>query len=237
MKRSVMLVTILFFFFAIRPGSIYSQNKLVIATAGPAHPMYFVALKLLPEAFKKLDYNIEFKDCPPLRADSKFDTYQVDGFIFADAGYAKKHPNSVIVKTPIGYDNLVVFTKSVNFKPNGWASLKPYSIGYMLGYVVVENNTRGMNIDGVQNPDQVFSKLRAGRNDIAVLPQFLSIMYKSKYPEIKYLLPPLERVALYTFLTDEHVDLASKLASVLSDLRASGRIKIITDQVVENMQK
>ena len=128
MRRSIMLVTMIFLLIGICLESAYSQKKVVILASGPGHPMYLVAQKLLPEAYKKIGYDMVLKDVPALRADRMIDKSEADGWIFADVGYAKKHPTSVMVKTPLGYDDFVVFTKTVNFKPNGWASLKPYSI-------------------------------------------------------------------------------------------------------------
>lgn len=205
--------------------------KLTIVSPGPGHPMYEIAKKVLPEAAKAINGSIEIIDVPPNRAGLMFDAAEVDGFIFADNEFLKQHPGAVRVDTPLGYDEMLVLTKSLTFKPDGWASLKPYRIGFMYSMAVVENNIKGMKTDGAQSPPQALDKLMADRTDVVVLPRFLFEAFKSAYPQVKALEPPIEKVALYTFLTAKRADFARKLADALTDMQKKGRIKAITDEV------
>ena len=63
------------------------------------------------------------------------------------------------------------------------------------------------------------------------MPKIFFEMFKKKYPNIKYLLPPLMKSPLYTFVSKKHTDLAPKLAAALDELRANGRMQAIADEV------
>ena len=216
---------------------VYSQDRIVVSASvsGVDHPIYRVAVRILPEAYKMIGCDMELKIVPALRAIALFDNERVDGFIFSDTLFTKKHPNSIIVPIPLGYDEFVVYTVKTKFIPDGWGSLRPYSIGYLKGMLVVENNLVGMNTDGAENRDQIFTKLVAGRTDVAVLPRYISSTLKNKYPEVTYLMPPLAKTPLYTYLTAKNRTLAPRLAGALSTLRTKGRIKEVTDQVLAEM--
>lgn len=208
-----------------------SQEKLLFVSPGPGHPMYTISSRIILEACQKIGYQVEIRDLPPARATSMIDDASADGYLFADADFADKHPSSIMLKPPLGFDEIMVFTIKTRFKVAGWASLQPYSIGYMIGMVIVENNTKGFKTDPAQSPIQAFDKLKAGRTDIVVFPRSIGLAFRSQYPEMSYLEPPLERIPLYLFLSSKRADLAPRLAATLMEMEKSGRIRAITSEV------
>lgn len=236
-KRIFLLLLSLLTVFCMVP--VIGQSKFVVSTPGFDHPVAIVATKILPDVYKKLGLELEFQDVPPARAHNMFDTNTADGYIFADISFTKDHPTAVMVNSPIGYDDIVVFTKLDNVVVKDWSSLKQYSIGYMIGMSVVENNIAGMKGDGSQNPAQAFQKLDGGRTDVVVMPKGIGLMMIKtlKLKGIKIVEPPLEKVALYHFITAKNASLAPKLASILEDLSKSGKLKSITDQVEADFLK
>jgi polar amino acid transport system substrate-binding protein len=217
----------------------FAQKKLVIATPGFDHPISQVAAKVLPEAYKKLGYDVEFQTLPPQRAINMLEDGSVDAYIFSDISLIKDSPKGVQVNTPIGFDDIVVFTKRADITVTGWDSLKPYSLGYMVGMSVIESHIKGMKTDPAQNPAQAFQKMDAGRTDVVVMPRGVGLMMikNLKLKGLNVLDPPLEKVALYHFLSAKQAALAPKLAAVLADMTKSGQLKTITDQVEADFLK
>jgi polar amino acid transport system substrate-binding protein len=236
-KRGLLLLPSLLIVFCMVPA--IGQSKFVVSTPGFDHPVAAIASKILPDAYKKLGLEMEFQDVPPARAVNMFDTNTADGYIFADASFTKDHPTAVMVNSPIGYDDIVVFTKLDNVVIKDWSSLKQYSIGYMIGMSVIENNIKGMKGDSSQNPSQAFQKLDGGRTDVVVMPKGVGLMVikNLKLKGIKILEPPLEKVALYHFVTAKNASVAPRLASILDDLSKSGKLKSVTDQVESDFLK
>ncbi len=192
--------------------------------------MYNIAKKALWEAAADSGISVEFKDYPPNRAGMLFDNGDVDGFLFSDIDFEKQHPGAVRVAEPLGVDEIAVMTVGPVFRVNGWSSLKPYRIGYLHGMLVVENNLRGMRTDGANDALQVFEKLKVGRIDLIVLPRYLHDAYESRFPEVRVLEPPLERVELFVFLTAKNAALAPLLADSLANMKKSGRFAEIVAQ-------
>jgi polar amino acid transport system substrate-binding protein len=215
----------------------YPAEKLFIVAGGQDHIMYYVSKKILTEAYKQIGYDIDIQSYPMQRAKSMLDKSRADGYNFAGTDIISEHPTCVPIKIPIGYDDIVVYSVKTYFKVSGWESLKPYSIGYMKGIEVIENNIRGMNTDRAITPTQAFDKLIAGRTDIVVLPRAIGLMIGKKYPAIRQLEPPVKRIPLYTVLSSMRADIAPKLENVLSGMIDSGRIRIITDEVEAEILK
>jgi polar amino acid transport system substrate-binding protein len=223
---------------AVAASATTAQSKIVVATPGFDHPAAQVLKQILPEAYKKLGFDVEFQVFPPERAGRSFDDGAVDAFIFSDATFLDERKGAVKVATPIGSDDIVVFTKRSDIVIKGWDSVAPYTIGYQIGMFPVESHMKGLKTNPAQNPPQAFQMLDAGRSDIVIMPLGVGlIMIKNLgLKGINQLQPALTQVPLYHFLTPAHADLAPKLAAVLADMAKSGRIKAVTDQVLASFK-
>ncbi|MBU1170136.1 MAG: transporter substrate-binding domain-containing protein [Proteobacteria bacterium] len=222
-------------------SSVFAQSKMIVVAPGFDHPLSLVAQRVLLEIYKKAGVDVKFETFPPKRASAMFNLGKVDGFIFSDALFIKTHPGGILIYPPIGFDDIVAFTKKNDITINGWDSLKPYSIGYMYHMVVVEDHVKELNSRGVQNPIQAFKKLDAGRSDtdIVVMPRIVGLkMIKIlKLEGIKVLEPAIERVPLYHVVSAQNADLAPALGAALAEMVKSGKLKTITDNVEAEILK
>lgn len=233
MKRKIFQIVLLLWYFFFTNPAYSQQTKLVIVSPGPGHPMMTVATKILSEAYDKIGYQAEFRHLPPLRAIAMFQESKADSYLFASELFLKDCPAAIRVLPSIGYDEIMAFSrKSSDVTVNGWNSIRPYSIGLMKGMDVVENRVKGMQTYGTENLDQAFKMLEKGRFDIVVLPRLIGCQFIVDYTGIEMLEPPLEKVALYTFLNAEHKDIADKLSVALLEMYENGRVKAITEQVL-----
>jgi polar amino acid transport system substrate-binding protein len=210
-----------------------SADDLVIVTSGTFHPMSEVCLILLPEAYARLGLTVRVIEVPPNRADLMVTSGEGDAFVFSDSRYPLSHPGALLVPVPIGYDEIVVFSRSASFKVLGWDSLKPFTIGFLKSMWIVEDHLAGFKAEPANQPDLVLLKLAAGRTDLAVMPSALGLSLLQKHPEItvKVLQPPLETVPLYHFVAAKNAALVPRLAAVFRAMAAEGRIRAVTEQV------
>jgi polar amino acid transport system substrate-binding protein len=218
--------------FLLAPASIPAEDLLIL-TQGALHPMAEVCQIILPEAYQRLGFTVKFIQVPPNRADAMINSGEADAFIFSDRWYTQNHPGTVEVPVPVGYDALTVYSRSATFEVKGWASLKPYRVGFLKGMWVVEQHMDQLQGESANRPDLVLLKLNAGRTDLAVLPAALAagVLANQPIPEIKTLAPPLEIVPLYHILAAKDAALSLRLAAVLRDLEAEGKIFAATTKV------
>jgi len=225
--------TLLFIFLSLSAFSgLVQAETLNVVSPGPGHPMYKIATIVLSEALGKIGHQAEFHDFPPLRSLFMFERSKADCYLFATEMFLKNYPTAIKVQPPLGYDEMMVFSKSAKIKVNGWNSIRAYSIGYMKGMDVVEQRIQGMRTDGAENPRQALDKLRGGRTDLVILPRMIGCTLIANYPGIKMLEPPLEKVALYTYLNAARADIAPQLSEVLSAMQRNGRLQEITEPIL-----
>jgi len=230
--------TVLFIFLSLSAdGSLLQAETLTVVSPGPGHPMYKIATLALTEAFEKIGYQVEFHDYPPLRSLFMFERSKADCYLFATEMFLKSYPTAIKIQPPLGYDEMMVFSKSADLRVNGWNSIRAYSIGYMKGMDVVEQRIQGMHTDGAENPRQALDKLRGGRTDLVILPRMIGCTLIANYPGIKMLEPPLEKVALYTYLNPARADIAPQLSEALSAMQRSDRLQEIAKPILhQNLQ-
>ena len=144
-----------------------------------------------------------------------------------------------MVSVPIGYLDIVIYTKDTNFAVEGWHSLMPYSISIVKGFQLVEAKTEGMQVEAVTTLKQAFLKLNAGRNDVVVDSRSTDTECELKslsLSGIRILEPPLDQLILYHYLHKRHMVLVKKLEAILLNMKQEGEFKTIQEQVVREFQ-
>lgn len=219
--------------------SVSGLEKVIIVTPGFDHPLSQVARIILPEAYKTLGYDVEFKVVPPNRAYLELDEGTADGFVMADEGITREHPSAVIVPASFGTDDFYVFSKRNDLKIANWDSLKAYSVGYMSSMTPVEVHLKGVKSHPGQEISQVFAMLAAGRTDLVVMPKGVGMMMikNMKLKDVHIIGPSLESVKIFHVVAGKRSDLAPKLAMEIIRLTKSGRLGEVTDQVFSEFQQ
>jgi polar amino acid transport system substrate-binding protein len=195
------------------------------------HGMVFeqIGREVLAEAYRRVDTPLLFKEVPALRALAESAEGRADGELQRMDGLGKRYPTLVQVRVPINWFDVVVLTREARFTPNGWDSLRPYSVGFHRGILAIEQGTRGMRIDPAPSNALVLRKLMIGRTDVAVLPDVegRELLAKMNDGSISVLAPPIARIELYHYLHERHRALAQRLETALKAMQADGSIAAI----------
>jgi polar amino acid transport system substrate-binding protein len=199
--------------------------------------LYFTTLyrtphveRILMEAYKRLNIKIKFIYLPAGRSLWSANNGISDGEAVKIMGIEKTYRNLLMVKIPLTYDALPVYTKDVSFTVSGWQSLKPYRIAYQRGVKIIERNLKGVPIEGVATTEQAFMMLAHNRVDLVIADANQAADLLPNYPDIKMLSPAVDSFPVYHYLHKKHADLVPKLEAVLQQMIADKTIKRITQE-------
>jgi polar amino acid transport system substrate-binding protein len=159
-----------------------------------------------------------------------------DGDVGRGLGLEKRYPNLVIVPVPVYHYQMAVFSRDIDFHVAGADSIKPYDIGILLGWKILEDITRGArSVTSVESGEQLFTMLQKGRIEIAVFEksQGLALLNKMKSPGIKLLQPSLLEGDFYLYLHKKHQDLIPAITRELKNMQKDGTIKRINEAVLK----
>ena len=225
---------IAFLLFGIAFGGAEAADKLILVT--PVNSIdTLVSEVILRKAYKRLGIDVQINKYPAERALKMADRGHVDGEVQRIAGINRVYRNLLPVETEINYIEATVFSKTKDFKVDGWQSLKPYRIGYIIGIKFAETNTVSMKRQAVGNYERLALMLDGGRVDIIVSPrnngwyQFK----KLKVTGIRELKPAVQRFGLFHYLHKKNAELVPKISAVLKAMTASGELAAIRQRVIE----
>jgi polar amino acid transport system substrate-binding protein len=193
-----------------------------------------VVREILTTAYQRIGVTLVFKELPAARALAESSGGIVDGEFQRRGGLSATYPDLLQINIPVNWLDFCVFTRDANFKPNGWKSLQPYHIGYHRGIVVIEEGTKGMNVDPADTNELVMRKLFAGRTDIAVMNSIDGqlLLRNMSDKSIHMLMPPVEHLQLYHYLNRKNADIAKKLEKALLAMQADGSIVAIRKRIL-----
>lgn len=213
-----------------------AQERIVFSRAQVAPTLYrLMGMRVLKEAYAKCDVALEFKDLPAERALVSANNGVTDGEFIRVADLEREYPNLIMIPVPVAYEDIVIYTKNVEFAVEGWHSLSPYRIGFIRGFKLAEINTKGMNVESVGTIKRAFLKLDAGRNDVVVdLRSAQCVLKDLNLSTIKALEPPLMRMVQYHYLHKRHKALAYKLEAIMTYMKQEGELKAIQERAIKD---
>lgn len=236
MRQRHRLCQILILFLVLCTMSIsYATEKIFqISTSEARRPSSLMAEKILTLAYARLGISIHFVAVPAARSLLMWNANELDGIAvrIIDIGYV----DSIKLNTEIAYEDGVVFTNRKRFQVDGYASLKPYVVGYIAGIPFLEDRLKDIpHKEPAPSIESLFRKLNAGRTDIVVDSRSsLCIAKNLAYSNISILEPSLEKRVGYHYLHQRHKELALALERVLLGMEKDGTIKKIQDKVVHD---
>lgn len=205
-------------------NAIAQKNKLIIARPELFYISAISATKVLKEAYKRLNIEIEYKTFPAKRSLHESNEGKADGEQRRVAGIEKEFPNLIRISTPIAYTHAMAFTKKNGPSINKWADLSELSVGYIKGSVNSEKMIKSKVKESVKNGEQLFMKLDAGRNDVIIYPQIGECIIKRlNLKNIKS--TSIQKTVLYHYLNKKHQDIIPRVEKVLKELSKEGFIQ------------
>ncbi|MES2150229.1 MAG: transporter substrate-binding domain-containing protein [Pseudomonadota bacterium] len=201
-----------------------------VSTLVGTDPATSVAEQVLAEAYHRLGYELVVHRVPGERSLLLANDGQMDGELYRKLGMDREYPHLMIIPVPLLIYEIVIFTRGTSFVVNGWDSLRPFTVGFVRGIKIVQENTRGMKTEAVATIELAFQKMLMGRTDIVVGSRTsgLAAIAALKLDELKMLSPPLASFPVYHYLHNRHAALVPRLTRVLQQMQA--------DRVIEKIQ-
>lgn len=159
----------------------------------------------------------------------------MDGDVGRVLGLEKKYPNMMSVPVPVMKYEMVVFSYDEDFNVAGPDSIKPYNIGIVRGWKILEQAAVGaQSVITLESAEQMFSMLDKHRIDIALLEklQGLQIIKSMGIKGCKVLKPNLLEGNWYLYLNKKHKVLIPKITTELRKMERDGTLKAIYDGVL-----
>lgn len=192
---------------------------------------------VLKEAYRRIDCTIEIKRYPEERALFLANNGTVDGDLFRlRKGVEKKYPNLLKVPVSVQTADIVVFTKDISFKVDGWESLRPYRICFDRAFCGIKGFlTEGTHTDTVKSLEQAFRILDAGRTDLVLNGRgpAWELVEQMGLEGIRVLEPSVAHLPSYHYL---HIKNKALLAPLTESLRQMEKEKMIQRISIEELK-
>lgn len=223
------------------PDLALSQNSklLQISTLIEKDPATKIAERIMEIAYRRLGMSMNVHYLPGERSLRSANNGEMDAELYRKLGMDRDYPNLVIVPVPLMTYEIVIFTNGTNFVVNGWESLRPYTIGFVKGIKIIEQNTIGMKLESAPTVRQAFQKMLLGRSDIVVSNRISgqAVLDEIKQTDITVLTPPLATFPVFHYLNKKHAALVPALTEVLQKMQKDKTIEGIQNAVLAEMQR
>ncbi len=202
-----------------------------ISTLVGNDPATAVAEQIVREAYRRLGIAMTLHQLPGERTLLQANDGKMDGELYRKLGMEREYPNLVIIPVPLQTYEIVIFSRGTSFVVTGWESLRPYTLGFVRGIKIVQENTHGMKVEAVATLPQAFEKLMMGRTDLVLCNRLsgMAVVRAMNVEGISVLEPALASFPVYHYLNRKHQALVPELTRVLKQMQA--------DRTIERIQR
>ncbi|MDE2592880.1 MAG: transporter substrate-binding domain-containing protein [Burkholderiales bacterium] len=177
------------------------------------------------ELGKRAGLTFKIQTLPAERALGNANSGIDDGDVCRIAGLDKTYPNLVQVSEPILSYKMKVFSRKANFTVHGAESLKPYDVGILTGWKIIERTVVGTrSLSSVETIDQLIKMLQNEKVDIIVIEEMQgrTLMKKMGANNLKTLQPSLLEGEWYPYLNKKHADLIPQITVAIKSMKQDG---------------
>ncbi|MFA4970789.1 MAG: transporter substrate-binding domain-containing protein [Sulfuritalea sp.] len=160
-----------------------------------------------------------------------------DGVAMRIKGLEANYPNLVRVDEKIIDNDFVAYSIRHRFDTTGFDALKPYQVGYIIGWKVFEAPLRSAPaVTLVQDANQLFTLLEKERVDVVLFERWQGnwLIRERKLPA-QLLLPPLVTTEMYMYLHKKHAHLLGRVAEALRAAKADGSYRRIHERTLPRL--
>ncbi|WP_299879851.1 hypothetical protein [uncultured Cocleimonas sp.] len=214
------------------PSQSHADDKIVVTHGDLEYSAFqLMAKRILTPAYSRIGISVKFEKLPNERSLVNANRGITDGVLGRVGGLVESYPNLIMIPIPIAYDEILVYSKKINFKVEGWNSLLPHKIGYVSGFKKAELKTVGMEVETVTSPTQGLHKLNLGRTDLFIgIKGIQCLINRLELSEIGSLDQPLEKIIMYHYVHKSHGEMAARLETVLRQMKESGEMDLLQKQ-------
>ncbi|MBF0551427.1 MAG: transporter substrate-binding domain-containing protein [Deltaproteobacteria bacterium] len=191
--------------------------------------------RVVREACRRIGVEVKIIMLPSERALMNANEGIDDGNFARIRGITAIYPNLVRVPEEITNFEFTAFTKNLNIQTTDWSSLKPYNVGIVTGWKILENSIVGAkSLVRVKDERVLFNLLAQDKADVVVYDkrQGLVLLNELKLGQIKTLSPALAKRSMYIYLHKRHQALVPELAAAIKAMKEDGTYKKIMDETV-----
>lgn len=229
MKRFQLAVLLLLF-----PLLSYAHDKLDFTTI--ERSVYAaISERVLEEAYKRLDIDIQVNGRPAPRAIHEANLGISDGELYRIKNMHLKYPNLLMVSVPVGIMEGIAITTQRDLQLTDWQALSPHRVCIRNGVKFAEAGTSHMQVNAVSSNDQLFSMLGKQRCDVIIIAHLTSIPLSLKFARenaTSVYQSVLQTYPLFHYLHKKHAYLKPKLEKVLTDMQNEGVIQQIREDYI-----
>ena len=181
--------------------------------------------KIAIELFRRLDKKVRIRFLPGERSLINLNQGIDDATFVRIAGLRKSYPNVRIVPEKIMDFTFVAFSKNPTIVLNGWEDLKPYSVAYINGWKIFEQNVKGPKfLTRVSGPSLLFGLLKRERAEILLFNKWsgLYIARQEGMTEVRLLMPLLAIREMFVYVHKKHEALIPRLSAIIRSMKADG---------------
>ena len=233
MSKRILLLALGLFFIA----SAQAQPTLVLNTSYTAPlttPDHSCMLDLIyKEVGKRLGINIVIQFLPAERCLLNANAGIDDGDVGRIVGLNKTYPNLIAVPESVMEYKMGVFSRKVDFTVAGPDSLKPYDVGIITGWKILERNIVDTHsLIKLEDGEQLFSMLDKNRIDVAVIEsnQGAMLIKQLKLKNVKLLQPYFLEGSWYLYLNKRHESMIPQITTILKKMKEDGTYQRIFDR-------
>ncbi len=190
---------------------------------------------IVKEAFRRMGLRVKIIVEPSERALVNADKGIDDGNFVRIAGLERIYHNLVFAPEKICEFEFAAFTTDPAVRIGDWSSLKPYDVGIVTGWKILEANIVGTkSLTKVKDPEALFDLLANHRVDLVVFDRMQgnAIIKRKGLSGIVALEPLLVKREMFLYLNRRHGDLVPGLADVLREMKRDGTYQGIIDSVL-----
>lgn len=235
-KNLLLLCSLSFIF--VPPANTQQTIVLNTANAPPNATEDFTGIgdRVLTEAFRRLGMQLKIVRLPSERALQNANDGIDDGNFARVAGLIKIYPNLIQVPESIVQFEFIAFSKKHKFQTIGWESVRPYNVGIITGWKILEKNITGTKtLTKTKNSSMLFNLLLADRVDIIVYDKKqgqLVLQELHALKDVHLLEPPFAVTQGYPYLHKKHENLVQPLADTLKNMKTDGTYQKIVTEVL-----
>jgi polar amino acid transport system substrate-binding protein len=212
-------------------GQVASAKLLELVLNNPTAPPFTTTAHdglldvVVGEAFRRTGLKLSLVNLPAERGLINANAGIDDGDLSRIAGIEKVYPNLVRVPEKIFDMDFVAFARSDLIQQASWKNLEPYSVGYIKGWKIFEQNLFPQTeITTAEAPEQLMNMLNLGRVQFVLYSRWmgLALAKRMQIKDIRVIEPALAQRAMYIYLNKRYQAYVTRLAQALRDIKREG---------------
>lgn len=227
---------ILLFCLILTKTSFANENlKVMTVAAFPKQNLQGeIAVNIVRAAYKSLGYDIKIHRLPGARSIVQVNRGELDAELMRIKGMEKSFSYLVPVNTHLLYMQVSAFSRLKNIDIQSWQDLKPFKLAFELGFKLLENNTKGMDIIKTNGPHHAFRIMVEGKADIVIDLKLDGQAYLKQQglTNIHMIEPALKTFPVYHYVHVQHKNMVPLLEQALLHMHETGKSARIHERIV-----